>query len=414
MRRALVGIPLISAGIGVFLLLWHAALGPSPKIRERARTPDPVSSRDSLPNAGNPPPRPDPIPPPAAPNRGSLKLFAHASGQGQANVRFFLDGGGTNAPPLSFVSRPDGTCTVPDLAPGEWIVTARHPKFIPSEARVRVEPGNALEFAIELREGGRAWGRVTGSDGRPLPRTLVTVLRGDTRTALAPPLHARADDDGRYLIEGIPLLDLALQFRSDRHKPLVKEGILFRYPGDSHEVDASLEEGAIVSGRVVDQAGAPLPGAQVTAGNEAASAARTDEEGRFTVYGLGDGDVNLSASARGHGTVYLRGVRPGATGLEIRLLKAGALGGRASAPGPLPAFVVILSRLDADLGREIRVQSKSFPASATGEFHLQDVAPGVYRVEIEAEGLVTEERPQVVVHPGQAATGVRVPLRKRE
>jgi hypothetical protein len=124
--------------------------------------------------------------------------------------------------------------------------------------------------------------------------------------------------------------------------------------------------------------------------------------------------VSLSAGARGHGTGYLRGVRPGSAGLEIRLLKAGALSGRASAPGPVPPFVVILSRLDADLGREIRVQSESFPASARGEFHLQDVAPGLYRVEIEAEGLVTAERPQVVVHPGQAATDVRVPLRKRE
>jgi hypothetical protein len=303
---------------------------------------------------------------------------------------------------------------VPDLAAGEWTVAAHHPKFVPSEARVRVDAGGAAELAIELRPGGIAWGRVTGADGQPLPRATVTVLRGETRTTLSPPLRARTDADGRYRIEGIPLLELALQFRTDRHKPWMKEGLLFRYPGDAHEVDATLEEGASVSGRVVDPAGAPIEGAHVTAGNETASAVRTDEQGRFAVHGLGEGDVNLSAAARGYGTGYLRGVRPGSTGLEIRLQVAGTLSGRATAEGPIPAFVVILSRFDPDFGRELRVQTKSFPASARGEFRLADVTPGPCWVEVEAEGFVTAERPQVVIHPGQATTGVRVPLRKRE
>ncbi len=415
MKRALIGIPAVSVAVLLFLLVWHAFLSPSPQNRNRGPAPA-VRPAPRIPPRPAPPrarASPDPAAPAPPPSRGILRRFAHAEGRGQDGVRFVLTGE-KGGPPLSLSSAPDGTCTVPGLAAGEWTVAARHPKFVPAEARARVEAGATEELAVELNPGGRAFGLVADASGRPLPQATVTVLHGESRKTMIPPLSARTDAAGRYLVEGIPLLELGLHFRSDRHKPLIKEGILFRYPGDAHEVNAALEEGATVSGRVVNETGLPIPGAAVTAGNEHASAVLTDAEGRFTVHGLGEGDVNLSAGASGYGTGYLRGAKPGMDGLEIRLLKAGTVGGFASADAPLPAFAVILSRFDPDFGRELRVQAKAFEGSSRGEFAIPDVAPGTYWVEVEAEGFETVDRPQVVVLPGQAAADVRVRLRKKE
>jgi len=415
MRRTLAGVAAVSAAVGAFLLLWHVAVGPSP-LQPPGRRPSAAPPR-TRPRPAPPAPRPESPPehfPRVAPSpRGTLRLFAHSGGQGLAGVRFLITGE-KGGPPLSCSSDASGTCSVRGLAAGDWTVAARHPRFISAESRVSLEGSGTVELAVELGQGGRAYGTVTDAGGNALPHVTVSVLHGETRQFLTPHLSARTDESGRYLIEGIPLLELGLHFRSDRHKPLLKEGFLFRFPGDAHEVNATLEEGAMVAGRVVDGTGAPIEGATVTAGNEHASAVRTDSEGRFAVLGLGDGDVNLSASAPGHGTGYLRGVKPGTAGLEIQLVRAGSISGRAVSESPVPAFAVILSRYDTDFDRELRVETRAFPGSAQGEFALPDVAPGAYWVEIEAEGFETVERPQIVVNPGQATANVLVKLRKKD
>jgi len=59
----------------------------------------------------------------------------------------------------------------------------------------------------------------------------------------------------------------------------------------------------------------------------------------------------------------------------------------------------------------VRVQTKSFAGKK--EFALQDVAPGAYTVEVQAEGYEALDRPQVVVERGQAAGVGPIRLRKK-
>ncbi len=420
MKRIAIRVAALSAAVALFLLLWRAAVGPSPEPLPRrdyepsARAPAPPRRPSPPPERRAPPPAPEsPAAPEKGPSAGAIRIFASENGRGQAGVRITLtDAEGRIA--AAGTSEFDGYCVLSGLAPGEWTVSARHPKFLPAEMRARVEAGLTTELGVELRQGGRAYGTVTDSAGRPLPGVTVSVLRGDTKRFLSPPLNARTDAAGAYSIEGIPLTELALQFHSERHKPLLKEGMIFRYPGDAHEVDATLEEGSVISGRVVDEAGVPIEGASVTAGNEHATAVLTDLEGRFVLYGLGEGGANLSASARGYGTGYLRGIRPGTGPVEIRLVRAGGISGRAAADNPPSSFVVILSRQDSDFGREIRTLTMTIADAKEGRFSLPEVAPGAYWVEIEAEGYETAERPQVIVHPGQVTSNVLVNLRRKE
>jgi len=235
-KRTLVGSTLVSAGAAVFLLAWYAAFDasvPSPPSWPRPR------------NAARPPATADASPEPCAappgPSTGSLRIFAHAGGQALEGVSLDLRGPG-QASPRSAASGPDGTADLADLSPGEWTVRARHPRFLPAEARAFVAAGGRPVLAIELRPGGTAHGRVSDREGRPLAGVDVDLLRADGTGPLDPPQTARTGEDGRYRIEGIPLLEWRLRFRSGRHRPWTTERILFRFPGDAHVVDAVLEE----------------------------------------------------------------------------------------------------------------------------------------------------------------------------
>jgi len=412
MKRALLIIPVATAAIGVLLLVWHrtvesrvgAGRGGAP-----SRGPEAPPSR--------PPPahfdaRPSDSPKAAEARAGSLRLHVHARGQAVAGAK--VDLGPASGPrTTSFETAGDGTGIVGGVAAGEYRVVVRHPLYLTAQARVRVEPAQAADLAVELKEGGRLFGAVTNAQGAPLPGTSIQLLDAVSRGSISPDLEARSDAEGRYVLNAVPPGEFGVRFRHERYRPLDRAGLSFRGSGDAHEVNAVLEPGTVVSGRVTDEAGAPLAGATVTAANESGGVVRTDAEGRFTMYGLGDSPVHCSVGARGYGTVYLRGVKPDTTGLDIRLPKAGAVSGRVEAESLPGWFAICLSRYDEDFGREMRVQTKTFASPAGGAFLMPDVAPGSYAVEIEAEGYEALDRPQVVVDRGQTSAEVRIRLRKK-
>ncbi len=413
MRRALVAIPLAAALIGLFLLLWHAGVGS--RFARPPALPPPAPARTGLgpgtgPESPGLPPRQSPPPVPRAP--GSIRLFVHASGRALGGVRLVLVGE-SPADRRRAETPVDGALLLSDLAPGSWTVAARHPRFVPEQAGATVESGRTAEVTLELREGGRLHGTARDESGRPLEGIAVNVLHGVNRQFLHPDLSALTDAAGRYAIEGIPPSEVGVHLRSVRHRPWMRMGLLFTSPGDVHEVNAVLQAGTQVAGRVVDGASVPIEGANVSASNEFASIARTDAEGRFSLHGLGDEAINLSASARGYGTAFVRGVKPDTAGLEIRLHRGGTVAGRIAAD-PLPgSFAVILSRYDEFFRKEIRFETRTFSSAGGGEFAVQDVASGEYAVEVEAPGYEPLDRPRVVVYPGQTAGPVTVKLRKK-
>jgi hypothetical protein len=325
-------------------------------------------------------------------------------------------GGGGEAPGVAraLETAADGTRWIERLPAGEYRVGVRHPSYLAAEARVRVEARRAADLVLELKEGARLFGRVTNAQGDPVAGTAVFLLDPSSRAALPPGLETRSDASGAYVLAAVPPGEFAIRFRHERYRPFDRTGLTLRGAGDTLEVNAVLEAGTVISGRVTDEAGTPVAGALVTAANENGGVVRTDGEGRFALYGLGDSAVHCSVGARGFGTVFVRGVKPDTTGLEIRLAKAGSVSGRVEAE-PLPGwFAICLSRYEEDLGREVRVQTKTFANLSSGAFVMPDVAPGAYAVEIEADGYEALDRPQVVVDRGQTSAEVRIRLRKKE
>jgi hypothetical protein len=241
----------------------------------------------------------------------------------------------------------------------------------------------------------------------------VFILDPEKRVELSPYLSARANEQGQYVLEGIPLnRNFGLGARAARYRPAERYNVVFTAPGEEQLHHFALETGTFVSGRVIDDAGAPVAGANVTAGalNDLGGSARTDKDGQFAIYGLGDKPISLSAAARGYGTSYVRNVSPNTQGLDIRIFRGGTIRGRVTPP--VEAFSVLLYRYETDLGKELLVRTAYFE-SRTGDFTITDVARGAYELAVDASGCETVARVKVSVNSGETVDGVTIEIRPK-
>jgi hypothetical protein len=111
---------------------------------------------------------------------------------------------------------------------------------------------------------------------------------------------AVADARGRFTVEGLLPGRYRVEVAHDGFQPLGVEVTLG--PGERRDVGVvTMAEGFPVRGRVVDQTGAPIEGARVSAGAGGLPAAVTDAAGQFTL-SLAPGRYRVTASAEGWGT----------------------------------------------------------------------------------------------------------------
>ena len=129
-------------------------------------------------------------------------------------------------------------------------------------------------------------GMVTGADGR---YTLRALAAGSYRIRLPDPRWGYALE---YYDDAVSWDDAAL--------------VSVTAGEEVAGIDATLERGGTVSGRVTNESGAPLEGISVSANSTSSAFAMavTDADGRYTVAGLGTGSYRVWFSdARGRGYV---------------------------------------------------------------------------------------------------------------
>jgi hypothetical protein len=73
----------------------------------------------------------------------------------------------------------------------------------------------------------------------------------------------------------------------------------------------------------------------------------------------------------------------------------------------------VLSRFDDELRQVIPAESRLIDPPPEGTFTLQDIAPGVYWLDIQADGYEVVDRPQVAVAGGQTCPEVAISMRKK-
>lgn len=402
MKRAVILIPILClAGA----LLW----------RSLRKASDPADGSDrSVSVATSPvPTSPTAVSPgkPAPPlrGRGGLRIAVYADGLPVKGARVeVLQENGPGK--MDFLTLADGAQTLGEVPEGRFHVTVRHEHRVPQYSPVDVPANRLAELRFDLQLGGRLFGRVVDRAGAPVPKTRVNLLQPKTELPANAALVTETDDQGRYQLDGAPLEELILHCFHPRFQHWTGQSFRLRDASDVTEINAVLDRGTRLSGRVVDEGGRPVRNAMVLGLNERSYSAITDAEGRFELFGLGERPLSVSVNARGFGTKLVRGVVPETADLVIPLVKGGGISARLEATPELEAFTLFLCRYETEVGQEIRTPCRAEEAPE-GRVLVRDIEPGSYRVEVDAPGYQALDKPEVRVIPGETQA-VTIRLKK--
>ncbi len=183
---------------------------------------------------------------------------------------------------------------------------------------------SGLEIVLESVGVGRVKGQMLNMDGRPVPNFTLSVSSEAVRSAS---LSVTSDGGGYFAINGVP--EGRVRFQSQSFPRFVTSGVELS-AGSEVEVDLLLDLGnQQVSGRVTDELGQPIPGANLTLSwvlrengllHESLRKVTTSADGSFIFTQLGGVTRDLIVSAPGYETVTMKGVGgTAAATLEIPL-----------------------------------------------------------------------------------------------
>jgi hypothetical protein len=169
---------------------------------------------------------------------------------------------------------------------------------------LRVPPeGLELDVVLEPSGRGRLRGRVVDVEGQPLPELVLWVRSAALDAA---PSRLETDASGYFTLEDAPAGPLAV---TTGGSPNVVRGPTLA-PGTTLELELVVDHGEHeLPGRVVDERGDPLAGAELDlswshesgdAHSTAMRRLRSDADGSFRFEGLGPGPHRLVVRAAGH------------------------------------------------------------------------------------------------------------------
>jgi hypothetical protein len=276
----------------------------------------------------------------------------------------------------------------------EYKLRARGPSY---KTRLDdIQPGSS-GLVLVLSEGDSLSGRVVDDQGQGLTRFLVT----------AEPLQGPGSDleeedavnrivvslDGSFTVDGLQDGQWQVSAKAKGHEPT--QEVLVTSPG-AGSIELVARRFGEVAGVVRSPGGEPVSGARVFVESLAEGEefqpekvsrswgenATSDQDGRFTARDVRPGRTRLSATAEGFGSSQgvLLQVAPGSEleGVALQLRRAARIRGR------LHASVGVL----AERQIQLRVEGggnfwKSTETDSAGEFELDGLDAGTYRVTLE-------------------------------
>jgi hypothetical protein len=293
---------------------------------------------------------------------------------------------------------PDGGFRLPFAKDTRRAVVAISARYLYLEAPLVIEmPHEAV--TLEPRLGGWLTGRLSPPSSVPdtssLEGTAVQVFGYSLGGGGMHRASVEVGPDLEFEAGGLrPELSYGLMIHPEGY---VAEPILgIDFEGGAHlERTIDLRLGATLSGRVVDDSGAPVEGASVRveterwfAGNAATRAAETDAAGAFTVRGVAPGETTLVASADGWVEGRSEGLElaDGQTLADLRLVlgRGNSVAGRVLWPDGQPAIgakVVATGSVDDASGgrrRWVREEERTGESDARGAFRIRGLGAGPF------------------------------------
>jgi hypothetical protein len=316
------------------------------------------------------------------------------------------------------VSDERGGFVLGSLGPGTYLVTARKEGLYGAVAQPIVlgetDAIDGLELAVSATFALR--GRVTSAAGAPVPSARIRLAPGDgaARDRGPHPL-ALTDDQGRYLLDGVPPGNYRIVLTADGHasreEPISVAGDIER--------DVVLQDAATVVGVVLMPGGQPARNALVRgqiggpkAGVGSSADAFTDAQGRFTLTGLGGGDLVVTAMSPPE--VAIVGPEPLATGgrkqMTIRLGGGAGLAGVVSwddgspIQGAQVTVVTSASSIDVRTRRDGSFAVRGLPP---GDTWLRVVPLGRHMDELN-EAPPGRDQARLTLEAGEQKTGLKL------
>ena len=305
-----------------------------------------------------------------------------------------------------------------------WNLSIEKRGFIEQYRELQMLPGRENLVRVELSTGGRLEVTVVGPDGQPYDGANLQIRFPDLRRPAPVSVgmqfgggagadvvshKLRTEDDGVASIEGLPAGRAELQLRT---AGFLRESRDLTVTFDATaEATFRLDAGLAITGRVIDESGAPIPGAYVMhmalAGQKVMGMDLTsiigldmlsiglkergvecDEHGRFVLGGFEEGEETaLIAGADGFDANRLEDVTAGSD-VEIALLRSCQLTGTVVAePGgvPIPAFAARLEKR-AFLVLDRPIVSETFQDRSDGSFALEPCPRERFQLIVEAVG----------------------------
>lgn len=296
-----------------------------------------------------------------------------------------------------------GTVRFDGLLPGTYRVSADRRTWS-SDALVELAPGEAREFELALPAGLTVEGVVVDGVGTPVRRAEIWLSTAFDDW-MGGGAVAEVDADGRFRVEHVPS-GRALGAIAPGFAPSPLHVLDERSPGPVRLELVLPRRGGDLFGTVFGPDGSPLAGAVVSAGAPGARpqsygarfapwparTARADAEGRYALYGLAEGE--LEVEARADGLALARATAEIAVGRGARLdftLVAGlSVAGVVSDSTGQPLADAIVRAFDREIERHFIPLGQydhrgafGYPAARTderGAYRLDGVPPGEVRL----------------------------------
>ncbi|MFO0985182.1 MAG: carboxypeptidase regulatory-like domain-containing protein [Planctomycetota bacterium] len=294
---------------------------------------------------------------------------------------------------VAVMSDADGAFTLADIDPYQDLeLFARHADCAPALVKVDLTAARRAPICIVLGAGARIQGRLVTADHTPMAHIDIEIetASSDEDTpgqelalAFAGSGQCPTDDDGGFLITGIPPGDYRLESRSS---PRVRQAVSIA-AGEKKELTLVMAALAPIQGRCLDQDDRALSSVSISAEQEgegptagAVEYVEVDDQGRFVLTAFGAGArVRITASHEAYAASSLI-VDAGSSDVVVRMVASARLVGRALdavTQEPVRSLTAELSPFDSPKGIEVH---------ADGSFLVEGLGLSDYRLTVVADG----------------------------